>query len=85
MPIQIPYLTDMYRDPKYYPFVTLAVWYFNGDWDLAQRQWSRMLAAEEANHRDEIPSERIISALVSRLTAVFSAAYAAEKPHQSKP
>jgi hypothetical protein len=85
MPIQIPYLIDMYKETRYLPFVTLAVWYFGGDWDLAQRQWSAILAVEEALYRDELPSERIVSGTIGRLTAFFSAAYAAERPLQNTP
>lgn len=80
MPIQIPYLIDMRGEEQFLKFVTLIVWYYGGDWDLAQRRWTKILAAEEARYRDELPNERIIAATVARLTAVFAAAYAADRP-----
>jgi hypothetical protein len=81
--MRIPLLRDMYEDqPRYDEFVRLIVWFYNDDWDLAQRQWSRMLRAEYERLLDLVPPERIISELVARLSVRFAANYSKGKRYQ---
>jgi hypothetical protein len=73
VPDHIPYLTAMYDMPKFHEFVKLFVYYYNDNWNLAQRKWSKILGDEYTNYQGLLESERVVTTVVARETIVFAA------------
>lgn len=75
MPDSIPYLTVMYDQPERREFVKLFVYYYNCDWNLAQRKWSKILGAEYAYWQGALPAERVLSLVIEEQTVIYAAYY----------
>lgn len=84
MPDRIPDLKVLYEQAEFNQFVRLIVYYYNNDWNLAQRKWSRSLGAEYAYLQGVLPPERILTSVVARETMRFAARYQAGERYKRK-
>lgn len=80
----IPYLTVMYDQPQFREFVKLMLYYY-GDWDLAQRKWSEILAEAYVYWRGLIPEERVITETVTQQTVLLTTHFHNGERYQHEP
>jgi hypothetical protein len=78
MPIDIPYIGNMYRVDEFKRFAELMYWRYGG-WKQAQKEWRSELAKEHDVLAGIYPDDRIISQLVAKRTIELEAEYARDK------
>lgn len=58
--------------PEFHEFVKLFVYYYNNNWNLAQRKWSKILGDDYATYQGLLEPERVVSNAVVRETMVYA-------------